>query len=189
MSRMTGRITLRSRARALLVVATLANFWTEVLWYQSVDFSGVFTTQLVTKALLGLAGSLLFIFISSLGVVVIAQRLITRRVRESVKVLKDVEDGNLDARIDVSGVDELSSIQLGINSMTAKERTHPKIINGSRKRRIAVGSGTTVQELNQMLKQFAQVQTMMKKMKGGKGRRLMAQLAGKMGGMGGMPKM
>jgi hypothetical protein len=43
----------------LLVVATLANFWTEVLWYQSVDFSGVFTTQLVTKALLGLAGGLM----------------------------------------------------------------------------------------------------------------------------------
>ncbi len=76
-----------------------------------------------------------------------------------------------------------------INSMTAKERTHPKLINGSRKRRIAAGSGTTVQELNQMLKQFAQMQTMMKKMKGGKGKRLMAQIAGKMGGMGGMPKM
>ncbi|HEX5968993.1 MAG TPA: UPF0182 family protein [Intrasporangium sp.] len=42
----------------LLVIATLANFWTEVLWYQSVDFSGVFTTQLVTKALLGLVGGL-----------------------------------------------------------------------------------------------------------------------------------
>ena len=43
----------------LLVVATLANFWTEVLWYQSVNFSGVFTTQLVTKVLLGLFGGLL----------------------------------------------------------------------------------------------------------------------------------
>ena len=76
-----------------------------------------------------------------------------------------------------------------IGSMTVKERNHPKIINGSRKRRIAAGSGTSVQEVNQLLKQFAQMQSMMKKMKGGKGRRLMAQLAGKMGGMGGMPGM
>jgi signal recognition particle subunit SRP54 len=76
-----------------------------------------------------------------------------------------------------------------IGSMTVKERSHPKLINGSRKRRIAAGSGTTVQEVNQLLKQFAQMQSMMKKMKGGKGRRLMAQLAGKMGGMGGMPGM
>ncbi|HXH64757.1 MAG TPA: signal recognition particle protein [Mariprofundaceae bacterium] len=80
-----------------------------------------------------------------------------------------------------------------IGSMTIKERRSPKLINGSRKRRIAAGSGTTVQEVNQLLKQFAQVQSMMKKMKGGKGRRLMAQLAGKMGGMGGgmggMPRM
>ena len=43
----------------LIVVATLATFWTEVLWYQSVDFSGVFTTQLVTKVLLGLVGGLI----------------------------------------------------------------------------------------------------------------------------------
>ena len=43
----------------LLVVATLANFWTEVLWYQSVGYTGVFSTQLVTKVLLGLVGGLL----------------------------------------------------------------------------------------------------------------------------------
>jgi signal recognition particle subunit SRP54 len=76
-----------------------------------------------------------------------------------------------------------------IGSMTIKERSYPKIINGSRKRRIAAGSGTTVQQVNQLLKQFTQMQSMMKKMKGGKGKRLMAQLAGKMGGMGGMPRM
>jgi signal recognition particle subunit SRP54 len=73
-----------------------------------------------------------------------------------------------------------------IGSMTIKERAHPKLINGSRKRRIAAGSGTTVQQVNQLLKQFTQMQSMMKKMKGGKGKRMLAQLAGKMGGMGGM---
>ncbi len=80
-------------------------------------------------------------------------------------------------------------MQAMVYSMTPKERRYPRIINGSRKRRIAAGSGTSVQELNKMLKQFAQMQKMMKKMKGAKGRRMMAQLAGKFGGMGGMPGM
>jgi len=80
-------------------------------------------------------------------------------------------------------------IQAMVYSMTPKERRYPKLINGSRKRRIAAGSGTTVQEVNRMLKQFAQMQKMMKKMKGAKGRRMMAQLAGRFGGMPGMPKM
>jgi signal recognition particle subunit SRP54 len=76
-----------------------------------------------------------------------------------------------------------------IGSMTIKERRSPKLINGSRKRRIAAGSGTTVQQVNQLLKQFTQMQSMMKKMKGGKGKRMLAQMAAKMGGMGGMPRM
>ena len=55
-----------------------------------------------------------------------------------------------------------------INSMTIKERTHPAIIKGSRKKRIAAGSGTQVQDINRLLKQFLQMQKMMKKMgKGG----------------------
>lgn len=52
-----------------------------------------------------------------------------------------------------------------INSMTRKEREKPEIIKGSRKRRIAAGSGTTVQEVNRLLKQFDDMQRMMKKMK------------------------
>jgi len=83
-------------------------------------------------------------------------------------------------------------MQAMVYSMTPKERAYPKIINGSRKRRIAAGSGTSVQEVNKMLKQFTQMQKMMKKMKGAKGRRMMAQMMGKMGGGGmppGMPKM
>jgi len=60
-----------------------------------------------------------------------------------------------------------------ISSMTREERRNPKIINASRKRRIASGSGTSVQQVNQLLRQFLQMQTMMKQMQSGKGRGLM----------------
>ncbi|HXH04189.1 MAG TPA: signal recognition particle protein [Candidatus Competibacteraceae bacterium] len=74
-----------------------------------------------------------------------------------------------------------------INSMTPQERRFPDIINGSRKRRIAAGSGTQVQEVNKLLKQFTEMQRVMKKLtKGGMGK-LMRSLKGKLplGGMGG----
>lgn len=70
-----------------------------------------------------------------------------------------------------------------INSMTAKERHFPNLIQGGRKKRIAAGSGTTIQDVNKTLKQFTQMQKMMKKM-GGKGK-----MAKMMRGMGGMPGM
>ncbi len=85
----------------------------------------------------------------------------------------------------------IKRMQAMVYSMTPKERRYPKLINGSRKRRIANGSGTTVPEINRMLKQFAQMQKMMKKMRGSRGKRMMAQMMGKfggLGGMGGMPK-
>lgn len=63
---------------------------------------------------------------------------------------------------------ELSRIESMINSMTMEERRSPKIINTSRKERIARGSGNSVAELNQLLKNFEQMQKMMKKMAGGK---------------------
>ncbi|MFM2478952.1 signal recognition particle protein [Celerinatantimonas sp. MCCC 1A17872] len=78
-----------------------------------------------------------------------------------------------------------------INSMTVKERAHPDIIKGSRKRRIAAGSGTQIQDVNRLLKQFTQMQKMMKKMSGKGGmRKMMRQMKGMMppgmgGGMGG----
>ncbi len=56
-----------------------------------------------------------------------------------------------------------------INSMTAEERRHPDIIKASRRRRIALGSGTNVPEVNRLLKQFEQMQKMLKKMGKGKG--------------------
>ncbi len=72
-----------------------------------------------------------------------------------------------------------------VNSMTPNERTRPDIINGSRKRRIAAGSGVQVQDVNRLLKQFKQMQKMMKqvKKKGG-ARRMFEQM---MPGRGGMP--
>lgn len=73
-----------------------------------------------------------------------------------------------------------------INSMTFKERLDPDLIKGSRKRRIADGSGTQVQDVNKLLKQFMEMQRMMKKMKGGGMMKMMRGMQGMMGGkMGG----
>lgn len=77
-----------------------------------------------------------------------------------------------------------------INSMTAKEKAFPEMIKGSRKRRIAGGSGTEIQDVNRMLKQFKQMQKMMKKMKGKGGMmKMMRGMKGMMPPGGGMPPM
>jgi signal recognition particle subunit SRP54 len=62
---------------------------------------------------------------------------------------------------------ELLHIEAIINSMTPRERAHHQIINGSRRKRIARGSGTSVQKVNQLLKQYVQARKMMKQMSGG----------------------
>ena len=68
------------------------------------------------------------------------------------------------------------SIEAIINSMTPKERTHPEILNGSRRQRIARGSGTNLQEVNRLLKQFDETRKMMKKVTGSKmGQMMMAR--------------
>ncbi|MDF1758684.1 MAG: signal recognition particle protein [Legionellaceae bacterium] len=76
-----------------------------------------------------------------------------------------------------------------INSMTKKERRVPKIIIGSRKRRIASGSGTQIQDVNKLLKQFTQMQKMMQKMAKPGGMKQMMRGMNGMPGMGGMPNM
>jgi len=91
--------------------------------------------------------------------------------------------GNLpkNAMMDDSQVHRMKAI---INSMTEKERSFPAIIKGSRRRRIAAGSGTQVQDVNRLLKQHLQMQKMMKKMsKGGMGKMLRGMKG--MKGMGG----
>ncbi len=72
-----------------------------------------------------------------------------------------------------------------INSMTKLERKKPELIKATRKRRIAAGAGVQVQDVNRLLKEFEQMQEMMKKMKGGGLMKMMKR----MGGMKGMPKM
>jgi len=61
---------------------------------------------------------------------------------------------------------QLGRMTIIIDSMTLAERSNPDILNGSRKRRITLGSGTSIQDLNRMLKQYKQMSKMMKKMKG-----------------------
>jgi signal recognition particle subunit SRP54 len=63
---------------------------------------------------------------------------------------------------------EIDRLQAMITSMTPEERVNPSIINGSRRRRIARGSGTTVQAVNQLIKQFGQMQKVMKQVQQGK---------------------
>lgn len=84
------------------------------------------------------------------------------------KMLKDVDIDD----------DAFKGIEAIIHSMTPAERSEPKIINSTRKKRIAKGSGTSVQEVNQLLKQFNQMGKMMKMMQGGGGRKMMQMMKG-----------
>lgn len=82
------------------------------------------------------------------------------------KALKDVDIDD----------DAFKGIEAIIHSMTIEERTNPSVINGSRKKRISKGSGTSVQQVNQLLKQFEQMSKMMKMMQGGGGRKMMQMM-------------
>jgi signal recognition particle subunit SRP54 len=88
------------------------------------------------------------------------------------KALKDVEIED----------DAFKHIEAIIHSMTPLERSKPNVIDGKRKMRIAKGSGTKVEQINQLMKQFDQMSKMMKMMQGGGGK----NLARMMGGMKGM---
>jgi signal recognition particle subunit SRP54 len=81
--------------------------------------------------------------------------------------------------------DQLKYIEAIILSMTLQERQNPDILNGSRRKRIARGSGTSVQEVNQLLEQFSQMRTMMRQVSSGRGP--WARLAQQYGGGAGMP--
>lgn len=83
--------------------------------------------------------------------------------------------------------DQLKYVEAIILSMTREERRNPDIINGSRRKRIANGSGTTVQLVNQLLEQFGEMRTMMRQISTGKGQ--YAQLARQYAGSGGIPGM
>ena len=97
------------------------------------------------------------------------------------KAMKDVE-------IDDNAFKGVEAI---IHSMTKKERQNPNIIDNSRKKRIAGGSGTSLQEVNQLLKQFSEMGKMMKFMNSANGKKMMETMSKNMpaGGFPGMPKM
>ena len=84
------------------------------------------------------------------------------------KMMKDVDIDD----------DAFMGIESIIYSMTPKERSKPTIINASRKKRIAKGSGTSVQEVNQLMKQFNQMSKMMKMMQGGGAKKMMSMMKG-----------
>ena len=89
--------------------------------------------------------------------------------------------GNLPAGVKEKVNDrDMIRLEAIINSMTPGERRHPELIKGSRKRRIAAGSGTQVQDVNRLLKQFKQMQKMMKKMSGGGMAKMMRAMKGRM---------
>jgi signal recognition particle subunit SRP54 len=82
--------------------------------------------------------------------------------------------------LDLSSAEmELKRIEAIIQSMTPEERRSPKIIKASRKRRIAAGSGTTIQEVNSLLRQFKQMQRMMKQFRSSRGRNLASLFGGR----------
>ncbi len=87
------------------------------------------------------------------------------------KMMKDVDIDD----------DAFKGIEAIIHSMTPTERNTPSTINSSRKKRIAKGSGTTIQEVNQLMKQFTQMSKMMKMMQGGGGRKMMQMMQGMKG--------
>ena len=84
------------------------------------------------------------------------------------KMLKDVDIDD----------DAFKHVEAIIHSMTLEERATPTVINANRKKRIAKGSGTSVQQVNQLLKQFNQMGKMMKMMQGGGGRKMMQMMKG-----------
>lgn len=84
------------------------------------------------------------------------------------KMMKDVDIDD----------DAFKGIEAIIYSMTPDERSKPNLINTSRKKRIAKGSGTSIQEVNQLMKQFNQMSKMMKMMQGGGGKRMMQMMKG-----------
>ncbi|TDI49945.1 MAG: signal recognition particle protein [Acidobacteria bacterium] len=109
--------------------------------------------------------------------------LIQFQTMKSMGPLKDIlamlpGSGSLLREVDIDDRD-LKRVEAIIQSMTADERRNSKIIGGSRKRRIASGSGTSPQDVNRVLKQFAEAQKMMKTLAGGRG---MPSLEGLMSG-------
>ncbi len=87
---------------------------------------------------------------------------------------------------DPAALKQMKHMEALIDSMTIQERRNPKLVKGSRKRRIAQGAGLDIPDLNRLLKQQKMMSKMMKKMRGKGGKQMMRNLGGMMGGQGGM---
>ncbi|HKZ83918.1 MAG TPA: signal recognition particle protein [Anaerolineae bacterium] len=88
--------------------------------------------------------------------------------------------GQIKAQIDPTLAEtQLKKTEAIIHSMTVAERRNPDVLNGSRKRRIARGSGTTVQDVNQLVRQFREMQKMMRQFNSGRGKNLLRMLGGR----------
>jgi len=102
---------------------------------------------------------------------------------QQIKKMGNVKDlmgmipgmGKMMKDIDVDD-DAFKYIEAIIYSMTPKERSNPSMINANRKKRISIGSGTSIQEVNKLMKQFNQMSKMMKMMQGGRGRNMMQMM-------------
>lgn len=95
-------------------------------------------------------------------------------MEELLGMVPGIKPGALkDAKVDEKQFDRLEAI---IKSMTQKEKDKPDIINASRKKRIALGSGTTVEDVNKLLKNFEQVQKMMKQFMGKSGKKKLGRM-------------
>ena len=102
---------------------------------------------------------------------------------QQIKKMGNVKDlmgmipgmGKMMKDIDIDD-DAFKYIEAIIYSMTPKERSNPSMINANRKKRISIGSGTSIQEVNKLMKQFNQMSKMMKMMQGGRGRNMMQMM-------------
>ena len=81
---------------------------------------------------------------------------------------------------DMMDENTLSKMEAIIQSMTPQERSFPAVLNGSRKKRIAAGSGTTLQDIGKLTKQFTQMQKMIKRFKGNKMQKRLKHLEGQL---------
>ena len=101
-------------------------------------------------------------------------------VKSIISMLPGIGDKLKDADIDERQFNRIEAI---ITSMTKAERAKPSIINPSRKRRIAAGSGTKVEDVNRLLKQFEQMQQVMKQFTGSKGKMMQRKARKQLAGM------
>jgi signal recognition particle subunit SRP54 len=106
----------------------------------------------------------------------------------SMESILGMMPGMSGVKIDDRAEKQMARTEAIIQSMTIRERRNPALLNGSRRMRIANGAGVKVVDVNQLLKQFQQMQKVMKMMKGGGARKMMRQMEA-MRGRGGMPGM